>query len=288
MNPYMLPDGPTIINFSGGRTSGYMLYRILDYYQGQLPDNVRVVFANTGVEREETLKFVNLCGVRWSVPIVWLEYRHRLNAKGGRKDPKHHYEIVCYQTASRNGEPYDALIRSKKMLPNVVMRFCTTNLKVEPVRWWVTRGLRWGTEYRSALGIRHDEPKRWGKALMEECQTFYPLVHDKISVDDVMRFWSTHPFDLGLQPGQGNCTLCFLKGKQNIVRLMRENPKQADWWIEKENNIKVYREAALKKKSIAQFSKRWSYTELLSEAMQPENEESREVEETAISCFCGD
>ena len=42
-----LPDGNVLISFSGGRTSGYMLHRILEA-NGDLPDRVKVLFANTG------------------------------------------------------------------------------------------------------------------------------------------------------------------------------------------------------------------------------------------------
>lgn len=66
--------GPAIISFSGGRTSGYMLWRILQAHGGTLPEDVIVTFANTGKEREETLRFVHDCGTHWNVPIVWLEY----------------------------------------------------------------------------------------------------------------------------------------------------------------------------------------------------------------------
>ena len=86
-NPYRLPDENCVINFSGGRSSAYMLYHTLDYYDGALPDNARVAFANTGAELNETLDFVQQCSERWNVPVTWLEYRHMPTARGGRADP---------------------------------------------------------------------------------------------------------------------------------------------------------------------------------------------------------
>ena len=47
-------EGPACISFSGGRTSAYMLYKILQAWSGKLPDDVVVCFANTGKEMEET------------------------------------------------------------------------------------------------------------------------------------------------------------------------------------------------------------------------------------------
>ena len=99
MNPYLITE-PTIISFSGGRTSGYMLWKCLEAHNGKLPDDAKVCFANTGKEDEATLKFVNDCAVNWNVDIIWLEFR----------DNEQKFEVVTYETASRNGEPFEALI----------------------------------------------------------------------------------------------------------------------------------------------------------------------------------
>ena len=72
-NPFEL-ETPGVINFSGGRTSGYMLYHILQAFNGKLPDDLPVVFANTGKEMPQTLDFVHACATNWDVPIVWVEW----------------------------------------------------------------------------------------------------------------------------------------------------------------------------------------------------------------------
>jgi hypothetical protein len=53
-------------------------------------------------------------------------------------------------------------------------------------------------------------------------------------VQDVMAFWAAQPFDLGLRPWEGNCDLCFLKGRGIRKAIIRDNPASADWWIEQE------------------------------------------------------
>ena len=73
-NPYRVPR-PAVISFSGGRTSAFMLRHIVDAYGGRLPDSVSVIFANTGLERPETLEFVDVCGREWGVDIVWVLWR---------------------------------------------------------------------------------------------------------------------------------------------------------------------------------------------------------------------
>lgn len=114
-------DSPTCISFSGGRTSAYMLWRVLQS-NGGLPAEAKVCFANTGKEEEATLEFVRDCSVNWGVPITWVEYR---------SGPA--FEVVAFETASRNGEPFEALITKKNYLPNPVSRFCTEELKVKTI-----------------------------------------------------------------------------------------------------------------------------------------------------------
>ena len=115
-------DCPTLISFSGGRTSGYMLYKILESYDGVLPDDVHVTFANTGKEMPETLDFINDCAVNWNVNVRWLE----LDIQDER--PIYRTKEVTYETASRNGEPFDMLIKKKPFLPNPVTRFCSSKI----------------------------------------------------------------------------------------------------------------------------------------------------------------
>jgi hypothetical protein len=222
--------GPALVSFSGGRTSGYMLHRILQAHGGTLPGDVVVVFANTGKEREETLRFVHECSTRWGVPIRWVEWR--AGSPG--------FEQVGFNSASRDGEPFAALIASKQILPNWQARWCTGFLKVAPMHAMARQAL--GVEaggFTSVIGLRHDEGLRVLKG-MERAErdgdrVAYPLAKAKVVKADVMAFWREQPFDLGLQPWEGNCDLCFLKGREIKKRIIREDPARADWWIEQED-----------------------------------------------------
>lgn len=61
---------PLLISFSGGLTSGLMTAMLVDYFNDR---EKAIVFANTGVEDEETLVFVNECDKRWNLGVVWVE-----------------------------------------------------------------------------------------------------------------------------------------------------------------------------------------------------------------------
>jgi hypothetical protein len=37
-----------------------------------------------------------------------------------------------------------------------------------------------------------------------------------------------------LQPYEGNCDLCFLKGARILQSIIRREPSRADWWIAQE------------------------------------------------------
>ena len=51
-----------------------MLKKILEAHDHVLPNNVQVVFANTGKEMPQTYDFVKNCEVKWNVKIHWLEF----------------------------------------------------------------------------------------------------------------------------------------------------------------------------------------------------------------------
>lgn len=74
-------------------------------------------------------------------------------------DTPHRFRRVDHNTASRNGEPYAAVIERKQFLPNPVMRFCTAHLKVKPMQAYARHVLGW-KRWHSVIGLRFDEPRR--------------------------------------------------------------------------------------------------------------------------------
>lgn len=229
-SPYKLPDGNVRINFSGGRTSGYMLHEIL-CANGDLPDRCQVVFANTGREMPETLDFVNECSVRWNVPITWLEYRI--------KDGKPTYDVVSHNQASRDGEPFTALIKHNRRLPSPYQRFCTKEMKINTMRRYA-RDINW-KKWTTAIGIRADESHRAINKDDSKETCWYPLLDAHVSHHDVMEFWGKQRlamgFDLRVTPGFGNCDGCFLKSEKNLATLWRMHPERAEWWAKQEQLV---------------------------------------------------
>ena len=264
MNPFLIKE-PTVISFSGGRTSAYMLWRVLQAHDMSPPSDAKVIFCNTGKEHEATLDFVRDIEKQWNVHIVWLEYL--------KEQPK--FKIVNYDTASRNGEPFAELITNKQFLPNSVMRFCTTELKIHPItRYMASIGHE---EFQTFAGIRADEPRRVVK-LRETLQA--PLATAGVRQADVQAFWKANSFDLGIEfrdkvTPLGNCDLCFMKGGNQLMSIIQREPNRAIWWAEQEKKIG------------GRFSKdRPDYTQMM-EFGKNQTDMFDQDEET-IACFCGD
>ncbi len=251
-DPFHL-EGPALISFSGGATSGYMLWRHLQSHGGVLPSDVHVTFANTGKEREETLRFVHECGSRWDVPVVWLE----------RTEDEAKFTTVGLNSASRNGEPFNALIRKKRYLPNSQMRFCTIELKIRVMRDYA-RSLGWD-HWTNVIGLRHDEKQRVDNSRArsasgkERWVNAMPLDDAKISLRDVRDFWAGQDFRLELLPFEGNCDGCFLKGRAKLWETERTKPGTLAWWAEAEAEAT----AITGKSSGARFRPDYTYAELI-------------------------
>jgi 3'-phosphoadenosine 5'-phosphosulfate sulfotransferase (PAPS reductase)/FAD synthetase len=236
---------PAVSDVSGGRTSAMMTKRVIEAFGGKQPENLHLLFCNTGKERTETLDFVHEIETRWGLSIVWLEYRYR--------DGKHSFDVVDYASASRHGEPFEQVIEARNtyrksvgkdpMLPNPIMRFCTAELKIRTKRRYMASiGLtdhRKG--YHHAIGLRADEWKRVYRltkscSSSDECGIAVCPLHEAGIVEaDVMAFWKQQPFDLQLQSYEGNCDNCFLKAKAKILRLAEERPQDLDWWAKMED-----------------------------------------------------
>jgi len=260
MNPFKINE-PTCISFSGGRTSAYMLWRVLEANNG-LPDDAVVCFANTGKEDEATLKFVHDCETHWNVKINWVEF-----------EPKS-YKLVDYKIASRNGEPFERLIDMKSYLPNPVARFCTEELKVKAINAFLASKQ---IEADTMVGVRADEPRRLPKLRARGLRV--PLADAGVTQKTVQEFWKQQTFDLGLEfrngvTALGNCDLCFLKGPQQILGLIKDNPERAVWWAKQEKKIgATFR------------SDRPSYSEM-HDFM--DNQGDMFNSDGTIACFCGD
>jgi len=192
-----------IINFSGGKTSAYMT--IHEYHEGDL-----VLFCDTGREHPKTYKFINDFESHENIPIIRLSY------DGGFRE----------------------LLNRTKQIPNNFKRFCTVELKIKTARRYLrSLGL---IKYENIIGFRYDEPlrvkrrKQMWKGVIDK----FPLFDNKIDKKIINDYWSKKEYNLEIPSILGNCTLCFMKGKNAIMSILASYPELAEDWIKDEENNK--------------------------------------------------
>jgi hypothetical protein len=151
------------------------------------------------------------------------------------------FQEVGFNSAARDGEPFAALIASKGFLPNVAKPWCSMALKQSTCRKFALSVFGPG-RYRSAVGLRRDEPGRVlsaykrAKEKKDAWDSVCPLYEGQITQRDVRAFWSKQDFDLGLKGFEGNCDGCFQKGPR-LYEVERYAPGTLDWWIEQERAV---------------------------------------------------
>lgn len=210
-----------LLSMSGGKTSAYMARQVLTRF-AHLWDEIVTVFANTGEENEQTLEFVRQCDEHFGFNTVWVEAVVNEGKGNGTK-----HRVVSFETASRHGEPFEAVIR-KYGIPNVKHPHCTRELKQRPIESYAA-SLGWGRDYATAIGIRPDEARRVNPKATER-KIVYPLVDwfyaDKQDVND---WWEDQAFNLKLQEHQGNCKWCWKKSFAKHSMLLNERPEHYDF-----------------------------------------------------------
>lgn len=195
-----------VINFSGGKTSALMTILLKP-----AADDI-VLFTDTGREHPLTYKFI---------------------------DDFERIERIKVNRVSFDGK-FDGFLKSKdyKRIPNRMMRTCTEELKINTSKRYLRKiGVR---SFENYIGFRYDEPKRvlQFKEKFKKVKTLFPLYEQGITKEMVNQFWLLKPYNLEIPSILGNCDLCFLKGKDNIIKILQLYPELADKWINDEEESK--------------------------------------------------
>lgn len=203
------------ISFSGGKSSAYMTKMLLDHFRANEPEHqILVIFANTGQEHPETLRFIDQCDREFGFGTVWIEAV--TNPRGVGMG----YRVVNFEAASRDGSPFEQAIQKygifNKTYPN-----CTGRLKTEPMNAYLRdHGLE-GAQF--AVGIRADEIHRASGKSMDK-GVFYPLVDAGVTKEDVRDWWATQPFNLNIPEHLGNCVWCWKKSNRKLLTIAKSHP----------------------------------------------------------------
>ena len=166
-----------------------------------------------------------------------------------------------------SGLSFDQLCKQRKALPNMMQRFCTSEMKMIPIADWWYKNIN--EKIMMNVGFRYDEKERADRFSTDikikvgkhqsgknKWQTFnwreggFPLINDKV-----------HHFQIGqwanktnlIFPPDSNCVGCFWKPVQQLRRNYEDEPLKMRWFMELENSNVGNRRKPMRFKSEIRF-----------------------------------
>jgi len=269
------------ISFSGGRTSALMTRLCVERMSAT--HDILITFANTGCEDEKTLDFVNQCNNHFGWGVVWLE--SVFNMQRGRGVVS---KVVTYETASRDGEPFEEYIQ-KNGLPNPMNPRCTDRLKEMCMDHYTHKVIGWKRgSYYTAIGIRADEIDRVNPNYKEKKFT-YPLADMGYRKDDVIAALMSWPFDLELESeAYGNCKWCWKKSRRKLLTVAKNHPENFNFPLRMESQYGKHRISPDEPSPRVMFRNNTSAAEILAEAKTGAFREYSDSDHIAPSLFVFD
>ncbi len=139
-------DTPHVVKFSGGRSSGMLLFLLLENEFLKPERGDVVIFNNTSAEHPETYRFTAKCKSivekRYGVPFFWLEFQTYEDARDGEWVRLPTYRLVNpvpWSTEEPHGyhwkgETFEEVLSFSGFVPNQFQRTCTKKLKLDTTR----------------------------------------------------------------------------------------------------------------------------------------------------------
>lgn len=165
-----------------------------------------------------------------------------------------------------SGKSFDEIIirKDKKYLPNVIQRFCTTEMKLKPIFDWWQKTIKEVAEVR--IGFRANEMKR-AKTMMSKLNkdgfsTFktivgkskkgnrnkwdevawqkptFPLIENGIYKDNIEEFWKNKNVRFAFM---NNCVGCFHRNPVLLKHMSERNPDKFQWFVNAEKDSRTFK-----------------------------------------------
>jgi hypothetical protein len=162
-----------------------------------------------------------------------------------------------------SGQTFDEIIKIKNYLPNVVQRFCTTEMKLKPLFNWWNDNFDEPVEMR--IGFRANEMRR-AKNMTERMNqngllTFktitgqskngrnkwsdiewqkpvFPLINDAVFKDKIENYWNDKPVKFAFM---NNCVGCFHRNEVLLKMMSEKHPNKFEWFVNAENGERTFK-----------------------------------------------
>ena len=146
---------PHVVKFSGGRSSGMLLFTLLENGILNSKRGDVIVFNNTSCEHPHTYDFVLECKLaseRYRIPFFTVEFQTYEDARNGEWTRLPAYRLVNDKPWSLDnpngfhwkGEVFEELMSWSGFVPNQFRRICTANMKLEATRHFLRDWLAGG------------------------------------------------------------------------------------------------------------------------------------------------
>ncbi len=158
------------------------------------------------------------------------------------------------------GKTFDEITNrnGKRYLPNVTQRFCTTEMKLQPIFDWWYKNINEVIEMR--IGFRANEQRR-AKTMLEKTnengnlefktiigktkngnqnrwktiewqKPVFPLINDNIRKDTIQKYWQNKNVRFAYM---NNCIGCFHRTPVLLKYMSEKHPNKFDWFMNQEN-----------------------------------------------------
>ena len=150
------------------------------------------------------------------------------------------------------GDSFDEVCRKKKALPNLIQRFCTTEMKMIPIAdWWYKNinepiimqvGFRYDekerrdnfrTDVKIKIGKHPSGRNKWKKFEWREGR--FPLIDDMVTHPKIAKWASSNNLSF---PSDSNCVGCFWKPDQQLRKNFDDEPLKMRYFKELEEKMK--------------------------------------------------
>ena len=174
------------------------------------------------------------------------------------------------------GKTFEDVLSTAGTLPDPLRRYCTTQMKIEPLFEWWRKKINIPCEF--ALGFRANETKRAKRTLektnkkgflemkaivgkrgtrnkwdmIEWQKPIFPLIKDNIYKDMIETYWKNKSVRFAWM---NNCVGCFHKNPLLIRKMWDKHPDKIKWFAEQERKKH--------KKDVWYKNKNLSYNEIL-------------------------
>ena len=169
------------------------------------------------------------------------------------------------------GKTFDKVLNNAGTLPDPLRRYCTTEMKMQPMFDWWRKEISTPCEFR--LGFRANETNRAKRTtektnnngylemkaivgkrgtrnkwnMIEWQKPVYPLINDNIYKDHIEQYWIDKPVHFAWM---NNCVGCFHKNPLLIRKMWDKHPNKIQWFADQER-IKHNKDVWYKDKNLS-------------------------------------